>query len=220
MIEGRVKSIGLDPDKVATELGVLAVHLPKALGVAMKSAVGMLVKHTTKEKLRGQVLRRRTGTLIRSVTASQKVTVSKEGVVGSFGTNLWYGVAHEQGFTGSINVPAHSVGAHTRQAHTVRAHRVRAHQRTSKKGRTYEVPSYIVAEHSVGAANVGAHPVRAHAARVNYRARYYLSSTLNEKSGEILLRVKKAVWYLKKYGKVPPISVLSQGAGSIAISGD
>jgi phage gpG-like protein len=53
------------------------------------------------DKLSGQVLKNRTGTLRRSI--NQQVTTSDEGVFASVGTNLRYARIHE--FGGQIHVP-------------------------------------------------------------------------------------------------------------------
>ena len=55
-------------------------------------------------RLSGQVLNVRTGNLRRSI--HQQVTSSGGLVVGEVNTNVRYGVAHEYGFTGTVNVKA------------------------------------------------------------------------------------------------------------------
>lgn len=57
------------------------------------------------EKLNGQVLRRRTGTLFRSI--GQRVEDNGDAVFGYVGTNLDYGIAHEFGLKGAVTVRAH-----------------------------------------------------------------------------------------------------------------
>lgn len=57
------------------------------------------------EKLSGQVLKNRTGTLRRSI--NYKIDESADRVTGRVGTNLKYGLAHEFGFHGAVNVKAH-----------------------------------------------------------------------------------------------------------------
>ena len=69
------------------------------------------------QKLSGQVLKRRTGTLARSVTQSPRTYVSGATVVGTVGTGnltgpggrapVKYGRAHEFGFSGTVNVREH-----------------------------------------------------------------------------------------------------------------
>lgn len=59
----------------------------------------------TKEKLSGEVLHVRTGTLRRSI--NRKVELRGSNVVGTVGTNVEYAAAHEYGFDGEVTVRAH-----------------------------------------------------------------------------------------------------------------
>ena len=59
----------------------------------------------TKEKLTGEVLHVRTGTLRRSI--NRRVERTPDGIVGAVGTNVAYGAAHEFGFKGNVTVRAH-----------------------------------------------------------------------------------------------------------------
>jgi phage gpG-like protein len=81
---------------------------PKAMA-AIKADVSrlavLLLRKVKEEKLSGQVLKNQTGTLRRSI--NMRVEASSQEVVGSVGTNLRYAKAHEFGFQGSVNVPAH-----------------------------------------------------------------------------------------------------------------
>ena len=213
MISGNVKTIGLDPAAEAKTLGRLARDLPATLEVAMRSAVGLMVRTVAKEKLLGQILKRQTGTLIRSVTASRRVKTMGGRIFGSFGTNLWYGVAHEQGYAGPVNVPVHVVGAHQVAGHPVAAHSVTAHTRKTKGGYT-QVQGHTVKGHAVKAHQVKEHLVRAHVAQVNIRPRRYLSGTLQEKSAEATRRFRRAVDLLAREGKIPNIGRLASGGGA------
>jgi len=152
------------------------------LSAGMRATIGVMVGHVVKNKLRGQVLNRRTGTLIRSVTASQEIRESDRGVRGSFGTNLDYGIRHEEGYTGPINVPARKV----------RAHVVREHVR-NYRGRAVTVREHTVAQHIV----------RAHTAQVVVAARHYLRDGFREKLDEGLERFKRALRILVDTGKPP-----------------
>lgn len=58
------------------------------------------------EKLTGQVLHVRTGTLRRSI--NQRVTETPDGVHASVGTNVEYARIHEYGFAGPVSVKAHT----------------------------------------------------------------------------------------------------------------
>jgi phage gpG-like protein len=57
------------------------------------------------DRLSGQVLHVRTGTLRRSI--NQRVTVTDDAVMASVGTNVRYAAAHEYGFDGPVTVKAH-----------------------------------------------------------------------------------------------------------------
>ena len=74
-----------------------------------------------RDKLSGQVLRRVSGDLSRSV--SPNTTVEGDKIIGTVGTNLFYGRIHEYGFNGSV-----AVSAHTRNT-KYGAQNVRAHNR-------------------------------------------------------------------------------------------
>lgn len=57
------------------------------------------------DKLSGQVLKTKTGTLRRSIT--YKINQTQESISGTVGTNVSYGLTHEFGFHGTVNVKAH-----------------------------------------------------------------------------------------------------------------
>ena len=63
-----------------------------------------LQREVMQNRLSGQVLNVRTGNLRRSI--HQQVTSSGGLVVGEVNTNVRYGVAHEYGFAGTVNVKA------------------------------------------------------------------------------------------------------------------
>lgn len=58
------------------------------------------------DKLSGQVLHVRTGTLRRSI--NQRVDQTRDQIRGRVGTNVIYAPPHEYGFTGPVNVKAHT----------------------------------------------------------------------------------------------------------------
>lgn len=115
-------------------LTVINVALPGVLRSGLMASLIAYTSFTVTNKLLGQVLNRRTGNLIRSVLASPRIhVVSAPKVTGSFGTNVDYGRAHEEGFSGDVAIRAHERRAHTRQTkrgkQQVMAHTVRAHSR-------------------------------------------------------------------------------------------
>ena len=61
-----------------------------------------LLRHVKEDKLSGQVLKNRTGTLRRSI--NQKITELSGAVIGSVGTNLSYARAHEFGVDMTMQV--------------------------------------------------------------------------------------------------------------------
>jgi phage gpG-like protein len=69
-------------------------------------------------KLTGQVLKVRTGTLRRSI--NQRVDESDEGVLATVGTNVSYAGVHEYGYQGTVSVPAHTRGGHSVRAYAMR----------------------------------------------------------------------------------------------------
>lgn len=64
-----------------------------------------LLRKVKAEKLSGQVLKNRTGTLRRSI--NQKVEVTPTSIFGIVGTNKEYAAAHEYGFDGQVTVKEH-----------------------------------------------------------------------------------------------------------------
>lgn len=151
---------------------------PKALAVAARRSLLLLVRHVTRQKLMGQVLRRRTGTLIRSITASPRVEVTPNVVRGTFGSHLGYAQAHEEGFTGTVSVRAH--------VRRVRARDVRARVEGRRR---------IIAR--------GIAVVRAHSRRVNLRPRYFLRATMKEKAADVQRRFARALRIATMTGRVP-----------------
>ena len=77
-----------------------------------------------RDKLSGQVLRRVSGDLSRSVSPNTKVEGDK--IIGTVGTNLFYGRVHEYGFNGRVMIPAHA--RNTKYG----VQNVRAHERTMR----------------------------------------------------------------------------------------
>lgn len=76
---------------------------------ALNESVGRLaiklMRKIKEEKLTGQVLKNRTGTLRRSI--NQRVDSTATSVYARVGTNKSYAAAHEYGFTGSVTVKEH-----------------------------------------------------------------------------------------------------------------
>lgn len=82
-----------------------------------------LQAHVKADKLSGQVLKNRTGTLRRSINS--RITDSGESVIGSVGTNISYARIHEYGFNGTVTVREHLRKTQSGRMATVRAHSMR-----------------------------------------------------------------------------------------------
>jgi len=100
---------------VRATLRAMPEHIRAELRKAMTRITLKLARHSVQTKLSGQVLKRRTGTLARSVMQSPRVYETAEAVVGSVGiaditgpggrAPVHYGAAHE--FGGEITIPEH-----------------------------------------------------------------------------------------------------------------
>lgn len=82
-----------------------------------------LSRKVKEDKLTGQVLKTRTGTLRRSI--HDEIRGRGLNMVGVVGTNVVYAAPHEYGFDGVV-----TVREHLRQAKSGLAHTVRQHKRT------------------------------------------------------------------------------------------
>ncbi len=101
MIEGTVTG-----DK---EIALRLRGAPTKIQGKLREAIGRIIlklqSRVVSQKLSGQVLNVRTGTLRRSI--DQVVTEQQNGVAGIVFSNLKYARRHEYGFTGSETVKAH-----------------------------------------------------------------------------------------------------------------
>lgn len=83
--------------------------MPEAVEQGVQASIGRLVlrlqRKVMQDKLTGQVLKVRTGTLRRSI--DQVVVAEPGAVTGIVSTNVKYGKAHEYGFKGPANVKEH-----------------------------------------------------------------------------------------------------------------
>lgn len=89
-------------------VSVLKSWQPKLQGEVERSigrSALRLQRHVMANKLSGQVLNVRTGTLRRSI--DQVVERTANGVTGIVNTNVRYGAAHEYGFSGAVSVKAY-----------------------------------------------------------------------------------------------------------------
>jgi phage gpG-like protein len=90
---------------IIAKLGSMGPRIREALRAAVTREAIALTRVVKEEKLSGQVLKNRTGTLRRSINFS--VTEDATGVTGSVGSALKYAAAQEYGFDGVVSVREH-----------------------------------------------------------------------------------------------------------------
>ena len=96
---------------VSVEQAALQAKLrgyPARLATRLQTVMNRLtiqLQARVKEKLSGEVLHVRTGTLRRSI--NREVRIQGNLIEGIVGTNVGYGAAHEYGFHGQVSVRAH-----------------------------------------------------------------------------------------------------------------
>lgn len=90
---------------IIARFDVMPSRLRQQLNIAITRLTLMLQRDVKAQKLSGQVLNVRTGTLRRSIDYA--VAKTPTAVVGKVSTNLRYGRAHEYGFSGTETVRAH-----------------------------------------------------------------------------------------------------------------
>jgi phage gpG-like protein len=95
----------LGDQEVVLRLKSLPDRVRDALKKAMTLAMLDLRAYVAQNKLSGQVLKVRTGTLRRSIT--QRVTETETSITGVVGTNVSYAAVHEYGFSGLVTVKEH-----------------------------------------------------------------------------------------------------------------
>jgi hypothetical protein len=92
-------------DAVIHMLQAKVPALTAAVRTSVTRATFMLVGYVKANKLSGQVLKNRTGTLRRKING--RVVESANSIVGQVGVKLAYAAAHEYGFDGNENVREH-----------------------------------------------------------------------------------------------------------------
>lgn len=164
-----VKIEGLEETKARFQRAEGEVR--STLSKVIEGLAADLQRHIIMDKLSGQVLHRRTGDLSRSV--NYKMTDDLTAVVGA---NTPYAAYHEYGFTGTQDVRAH-----------LRRSRVQmAAARYNKLG-------YETRPSKAKARSTGDIMVRAHSREVNYHARSYMRTGLEDMRGEIVAKIQAAV---------------------------
>jgi phage gpG-like protein len=98
-------TFSVNDEKVIANLRAMGPRIRERLRQAITREAIALTRHVKEEKLSGQVLKNRTGTLRRSINF--KVTEDAAGVSGSVGTGLKYARVHEYGFNGTVSIREH-----------------------------------------------------------------------------------------------------------------
>ena len=138
--------------------------IPDAL---REEAINLVV--CVKLKLSDDVLHVRTGRLRRSIT--YRMEQHGETFQAQVGTNVKYARAHELGFSGSVNVPQHTVKEFSRM-------------QSVAFGRPMKEPRKV---------NVREHVVKAHAMKMNIPAKPFLKPSLQENETRIKTNLRKAI---------------------------
>ena len=92
-------------DELVKKLQELTPNIQQNLQASIFGLVIKLQSYIQSNKLSGQVLKTKTGTLRRSIAT--KVASDSNSIVGVVGTNSNYGLMHEYGFKGNETVQAH-----------------------------------------------------------------------------------------------------------------
>lgn len=169
-------------------------HIPKAVRSGVERWLLDAVRFVTKAKLRFSKdrppvptgLRWQTGTAVRSVRWDLEHSASR--VVGRFGSPLGYVRAHEEGFRGTVQVPAHTrrVAPLERNARgKVTAASAKRYKQAKAKGRKTTVQ------------------VRAHSRRVNMHARRFFYATLKAIGPKLPIYARKSLDVLARHARVP-----------------
>lgn len=170
------------------------VKLGRTLLHGVRASVLYMVNNVVKDRLRGQYLHRRTGTLIRSITASRGDAMTPTVVRGWLGTHLDYGRAHELGFRGRVQVRAHTRELVRRTINT------RTGMLSKKSARA------LKAAKREGRATVA--QVRPHTRTVNIPARHYLRDTVMAATGRTRMFLAAGLIHLARTGKVPSVATI------------
>lgn len=93
-------------EQVASAIEQMIDRARSAVYHEMQAVTVDLTAIIKRDKLSGQVLNRVSGDLSRSVSPNAEVVGYK--VIGTVGTNLFYGRIHEHGFRGDVAVSAHT----------------------------------------------------------------------------------------------------------------
>jgi len=178
------------PAKAVTFVGR---KLPAIMLRVGQASTGLMVTRVVTTRLTGgnfPNLNRRTGTLIRNVTASRKHEMNDDLVKAWIGTNLVYGIAHEEGFDGTVQVRQHP------RRITERV-RTKAAKARARKKRRSGATLYTT--------------VRAHQRKMMIFPRHYLRHTLLQTRSDIPVMARRALLIAARHGRLPRIAEIAGG---------
>jgi hypothetical protein len=186
-----IKGPGFEYDDAQVRRAVVKAmpRIRKSLLVAVSVTTLRMTRWVTTRKLLGQYLNRRTGTAIRSISASPSWWPTDDGAGGQFGSNLDYVKAHEQGFKGTVQV---------------REHERRLFRYRSKRGKALKRRKRIEGALAT---------VKAHPRNVDIRARHFFRDTLKEQKPAFNVRLRKAILVATRLGRVATPSDLESTFG-------
>lgn len=178
--------------------------LPKAVRASVAAAVQFFIAYTIRtafENKGPKYLNRRTGSAIRSVTASGQlipITETDTVIAGGFGSNLDYVRAHEFGFRGNENVKQYTRRINAKKTSVNRLSQARQAVRMQS----------TLERAKVQARELGTCVVRAHTRRVNMRERRMFRDALEARWYVFNAICRNAIQYLLDHKKAPTGSEL------------
>jgi phage gpG-like protein len=162
--------------------------IPQNIAAKLKDAVegqATVLLRLAKEKVSGDVLRNRTGTLRRKL--NMEIEASAARIVGKVGIKLSYAAAHEFGVKGAVSVRAH-VRRNWRQMLQDQKLRIR-----KGKGIYRKQDDYMEIYDGKAQRGQGTISVRAHKRLMNLPERSYLRTALAERKQAIQDAIRGAI---------------------------
>lgn len=175
-------------NEVAGKLKALEPKIYNSLLQTITKLSIELQANIKRDKLSGQVLKTRTGTLRRSINF--RVDQSPNAIVGRVGIGKdaeKYGVMHEFGFDGTVGVRAHLRRAKAQMSLA----KYRKVMNVDKEGKTFHVN--VETKGSKARTGGGMINVRAHSRHVHFPERSFMRSALRDMQPEIIAAINKAV---------------------------
>lgn len=169
-----ILTFDLNADALMAHLRAYPERVARSVVRAMERSTILVQAQAKSNKLSGQVLHVRTGTLRRSI--NREVRASGTTIEGIVGTNVEYGAAHEYGFKGTV---------------TVREH-MRRITTNSKAKALGKMPKYGGYERKRRYFS-GSTPVHSHTRTVNLPERSFLRSALKDMQPAIGLQFQRAL---------------------------